>query len=100
MLSYLHFEASEGDEGVHTLDAMASVRPALRDAVLAEAQQVLRWIRLQFPGDEGPVEDGCAWHHALLIQDEPGDWCTVTLTIAAAPHVAAALLDHFRSDED
>ncbi|WP_326544034.1 hypothetical protein [Pseudorhodoferax sp.] len=94
-LRYLHFEASDGDDGVCTLEAVASVQPDARAAVQAEVEQVLQWAAAQFPGDSGPVEDGHAWHHALLEQHEPGGWFTVSLTLVAAPHAAAALLAHF-----
>ncbi len=98
LLRYLQFELSEGDEGVCTLEAMASVRPAASAAVRAEVDQVLRWIEAQFPGAVGPVEEGFAWHHALLVQHEAGDWVTITLTVVATPEVAAALLSQMGGD--
>jgi len=57
-LHCLHFDTSDGDDGVCTLEAVASVRPAARAAVMAEVQQVLDWTAAPFPGEQGPVEDG------------------------------------------
>lgn len=91
MLQWLSFELSDGDDGVSTLDAMASVREAGQlDALRAEAAQVLAWAWQCFPGRHGPVEDGGLWDHELLERSEPGGWTTLTLTFSAAPEFVDA----------
>lgn len=99
-MQYLHFELSEGDDGVLTLDAMASTRAESHAAVLAEVQQVLDWAWREFPGQHGPVEEGMAWDHELLVQEEAGGWRTVTLTFSAAPPFAEAFLAEFGGSDD
>lgn len=94
-MQYLHFELSEGDDGVLTLDAMASTRADSHAAVMAEAQQVLDWAWREFPGQHGPVEEGMAWDHELLVQEEAGGWRTVTLTLSAAAHFVEAFVAEF-----
>lgn len=64
-LQYLDFDYSEDDEGTGTWDAMASVLPAQRDALLDEVAQVLAWAQQAFAGRQGPVEDGADWDYDL-----------------------------------
>ena len=96
-LQFLSFELSEDTAGECTLDAEASTAPAQADAVQAEVAQVLAWLRTRF-GEEGPVEDGHAWHHALHTAVEAGrdhPWHTLALTVSARPDCADALLAQF-----
>ena len=95
ILRHLNFEHSEGDDGVLSLEAMASTRPHGHAAVMAEVQQVLDWAWRHWPDQHGPVEDGMAWDHALLVQSEAGDWLTVTLTLSGRPHVIEAFCAQF-----
>ncbi|NCT82190.1 MAG: hypothetical protein GXC94_03540 [Comamonadaceae bacterium] len=101
-LRHLHFELSEGDDGVATLDAMASTRDAAQlAAIRAEAQRVQDWARRQFPQGQGPVEEGGLWDEELLEQAEAGGWTTLALTLSAAPLFVEAFLAAFGSgDED
>lgn len=101
-LQHLHFELSEGDDGVATLDAMASTRDARHLAAFrAEAQAVLDWAWHQFPHGHGPVEDGGVWDDELLEQAEAGGWTTLALTLSAAPAFVDAFLAAFGTpDED
>lgn len=94
-MDYLIFGLGEGDEGIWTLEAMASTRPADHDAAMAEVRQVLDWARRRFPGRHGPVEDGMAWHHELLVQEEAGGWRTVTLTLAGSAEFVEAFEAEF-----
>lgn len=99
-MQYLHFELSDGDDGVVTLEAMASTRAGSHAAVMAEVQAVLDWSWQQFPAQHGPIEEGMAWDHELLVQDEAGDWRTVTLTLSAAAPFAEAFLAEFGGEDD
>ena len=56
-MRYLMFDLSEGNDGVLTLDAMASTRIDAHAAVVDQAQRVLNW----------------AWRH---WSDEHGSWTT------------------------
>lgn len=94
-LQHLLFEHSEGDDGVITLESMASTRPDGHAAVMAEVQQVLDWAWAHSPGQHGPVEDGMVWDHDLLLQSEQGDWLTVTLTLSGVPHFIEAFCCQF-----
>ena len=91
-MRYLIFDFSDGDDGIATLEAMASTREAEHAAVRAEAEHVLDWAQAHFPGRHGPVEDGNAWDHELLVQQEEGGWVTVTLTLTASPEFLEAFL--------
>ena len=62
-MRYLSFDLSEGDDGVTTLEAMASTDAAQHPAVLAEAQQVLDWAWQAFAHSHGPVDEGGDWDH-------------------------------------
>lgn len=95
-LRHLHFELSEGDDGVSTLDALGSARDDAGLAALqAEADRVLAWARAQFPHGQGPVEDGGLWDHELLTQVEPDGWRSLALTFSAAPAFVDAFLAAF-----
>lgn len=94
-LQFLLFERSEGDDGVVTLDALASTRAAQHEAVLAEVRSVLDWAEFEFPGQWGPLEEGMTWHHDLQVHEEEGGWISVGLSISAGANFAEALLDRF-----
>jgi hypothetical protein len=101
LLQHLQFELSEGDDGVATLDAMASTRDALHlAAIRTEAQEVLAWAARQFPHSQGPVEEGGVWDCELLEQPEAGGWTTLTLTLSATAAFVDAFRAEFRSAED
>jgi len=99
-LRYLSFDFSDGDDGVTTLDAMASTRADQHEAVMAEVQQVLDWSERHFPGQQGPVEEGGTWLHELQVQDEPGGWRGVALTFSATPEFAQALMAAFGAEDE
>lgn len=99
-LQFLLFERSEGDDGTVTLDALASTRAAQHAAVLAEARRVLDWAEREYPGQQGPLEDGMTWHHELQVHEEAGGWIAVALTLSARSDVAEALQAEFGMGED
>jgi hypothetical protein len=99
-MRYLIFDYSDGDDGIATLEAMASTRAQEHGRVLAEAQQVLDWAHSRFPDRHGPVEDGQAWDHELLVQQEEGGWLTVTLTLSASAEFLEAFLAVYGEAED
>ncbi len=100
-MRHLSFDLSDGSDDILTLEAMASTREAAHAAVMAEVQEVLAWARAEFGGRHGPVEDGNAWDHELLVQHEEGGWVTVTLTLSAAAEFAEAFQARFgERDED
>jgi hypothetical protein len=100
-MHHLTFDLTDSSDDILTLEAMASTREAEHGAVMAEVQQVLAWANAEFAGRQGPVEDGFAWDHELLVQHEDGGWVTVTLTFSATAEFAAAFQAAFvAADED
>ncbi|KQW46726.1 MULTISPECIES: hypothetical protein [unclassified Roseateles] len=99
-MGYLTFDLTDSSDDILTLEAMASTREAEHAAVMAEVALVLAWARADFGGRQGPVEDGNAWDHELLIQHEAGGWITVTLTFSASPEFAEAFQEVFVKTED
>lgn len=69
-LRYLDFDYSEDYEGTGTFDAMAAVAPAQLPAVHAEVAQVLAWAHAQFPGTQGPADEGGDWDYDLAAVQE------------------------------
>lgn len=98
-MRYLNFELTEATDDIFTLDAMASTREAEHAAVMAEVAQVLAWAQAEFGSRQGPVEDGNAWDHELLVQHEEGGWVTVTLTFSASAEFAEAFQVTFSGDD-
>ena len=80
-MDYLRFTLDEVDDGIATLEAMASTRAAQHAAVMAEVQRVLDWAWRQFPDSHGPIDEGTHWDHDLQLTWEPGGWQAVTLTL-------------------
>lgn len=99
-MHHLTFDLTDSSDGILTLEAMASTREAQHAAVLAEVEQVLAWARAEFHGRQGPVEDGNAWDHELLVQQEAGGWVTVTLTFSASAEFAEAFQAAFGADDE
>ena len=89
-MRYLTFDLTDSADDILTLEAMASTREAEHAAVMAEVAHVLAWAQADFGGRQGPVEDGHAWDHELLVQHEAGGWVTVTLTFSASAEFAEA----------
>jgi hypothetical protein len=99
-MRHLVFDITDGSDGIVTLEAMASTREAQHGAVMAEVEAVLAWARAAFAGREGPVEEGYAWDHELLVQREPGGWMTVTLAVSGSAEFLEAFERVFGGEED
>lgn len=119
-LRWLDFDTSEGDDGVTTFDALASVRPADRDALAADIVRVLDWAHTTYGGTCGPVEEGGDWDYDLQLVESaadatlhydaaarrlvwPGDGAapprlTVALTLSGPPAFCSALSAAFGLD--
>ncbi|MBV8034737.1 hypothetical protein [Roseateles sp.] len=98
-MRHLTFDLTDSSDDILTLEAMASTREAGRAAVMVEVEQVLAWAQAEFGGRQGPVEDGFAWDHELLVQHEAGGWVTVTLTFSASAEFAEAFKATFGGDD-
>jgi len=96
-MDYLTFALDDVDDGVATLEAMASTRAAQHAAVMAEVQQVLDWAWRQFPEAHGPIDDGMQWDHDLQVTLEAGGWHTVTLTLTGTEPFVEEFLVEFGS---
>ena len=80
-MDFLTFDVAEVDDGVSSLEAMASTATAHHAAVMAEVQQVLDWAWAWFPNSHGPIDNGMEWDHDLQVTVEDGGWHTVTPTL-------------------
>ncbi len=98
-MHYLSFDHSDNDEGVTTLEALASTPAAQHAAVMAEVQQVLDWAWQAFPHTHGAADDGMDWDYDLQVQVEPGSggsaWHTVTLTLTGSARFVEAFVEAF-----
>jgi hypothetical protein len=88
-LRYLTLDLSDNDEGITTIEALASTSVAQHPAALAEAQQVLDWAWRTFPHTHGPADDGGQWDHDLQVGIDGDAWHAVTLTLTGTPEFAA-----------
>ncbi len=94
-LAILTIDVSDNDEGVVTIEALASTPAAGHAAALAEAQQVLDWAWRAFPHTHGPADEGGEWDHDLQVGTEGGGWHAVTLTLTGTPEFAQAFAAAF-----
>lgn len=99
-MDYLTFALDEVDDGVATLEAMASTRAAQHAAVMAEVQQVLDWAWRQFSDSHGPIDVGMHWDHDLQATWEAGGWQTVTSTLTGTGQFVEEFIAAFGSNED
>ena len=99
-MRHLIFDRTESSDDILTLEAMASTREAEHPAVMAEVAELLAWAHAEFGGRQGPVEDGHAWDHELLVQREAGGWVTVTLTFSASAELAEAFQARFGGPDE
>lgn len=83
-MDFLTFDLTEVDDGVSSLEAMASTAVEQHAAVMAEVQRVLDWAWRCYPASHGPVDDGMDWDHDLQVTVENGGWHTVTLTLTGS----------------
>ncbi len=95
VLQLLTIDLSDNDEGVVTIEALASTSAAQHPAALAQAQQVLDWAWRAFPHTHGPADDGGQWDHDLQVAVEAGGWHAVTLTLTGTPEFAREFVAAF-----
>ncbi len=94
-LHLLTLDVSDNDEGVVTIEALASTPAAQHAAALAEARAVLDWAWRAFPHTHGPADEGGEWDHDLQAGVEGDGWHAVTLTLTGTPEFARAFAAAF-----
>ena len=99
-LQLLALDVSDNDEGVVTIEALASTPAAQHAAALAEAQRVLAWAWRAFPHTHGPADDGGEWDHDLQVHVEPDGWHAVSLTLTGTAEFAGAFVQAFGDAAD
>jgi len=99
-LRILTVDVSDNDEGVVTIEALASTSAAGHAAALEEAQQVLDWAWQAFPHTHGPADEGGEWDHDLQAGTETDGWHAVTLTLTGTPEFAQAFEARFGAGSD
>ena len=99
-LRYLTVDVSDNDEGVVTIEALASTSLAQHAAALAEAQRVLDWAWQAFPQAHGPADEGGLWDHDLQVGVEPGGWHSIALTLTGTPEFAREFAQAFPPADD
>jgi hypothetical protein len=99
-MDYLTFDVEEVDDGVSSLEAMASTAADQHAEVMAEVQQVLDWAWCRFPDSHGPIDDGMEWDHDLQVAIEGGKWHTVTLTLTGTALFVEEFIATFGSTGD
>ena len=99
-LHILTVDVSDNDEGVVTIEALASTSAAQHEAALAEAQQVLAWAWRMFAHTHGPADEGGEWDHDLQAGAEGDGWHAVTLTLTGTPEFAQAFAAEFVDSSD
>ena len=99
-LQYLTVDLSDNDEGVMTIEALASTSAVQHAAAMAEVQQVLDWAWHAYPHTHGPADDGGEWDHDLQVGVEGGGWHAVALTLTGTPEFARAFAGQFSDAAD
>ena len=99
-LRFLTIDVSDNDEGVVTIEALASTSIAQHDAALAEAQRILDWAWQAFPHVHGAADEGGQWDHDLQVNVEPGGWHSIALTLTGTPAFAREFAQAFPATDD
>jgi hypothetical protein len=99
-MDFLTFDLTEVDDGVSSLEAMASTAVQQHAAVMAEVQQVLDWAWHRYPESHGPMDDGMDWDHDLQVTIEDGRWHTVTLTLSGTARFVEEFIAAFGRGAD
>jgi VCBS repeat-containing protein len=99
-LRLLTVDISDNDEGIVTIEALASTSAAQHAAALAEAQAILDWAWRAFAHTHAPADDGGEWDHDLQVHAEDGGWHAVTLTLTGTPEFARAFHVEFEPTPD
>lgn len=79
---FLHFDATDNDDGTGTWEAMASAPagdPGLAH-IAQEMHAVMAWVAARAPGPQGPREEGGEWDADISTSHEDG-WTTLTLSL-------------------
>ena len=97
---FLTAEVADSGDGGAVLEAAASTRAAQHADVMAEVCALLSWCERRHPHDEGPRDDGHAWHHDLQVTVEEGGWHGVTLAIAGSTTFVEELVAVFFPEPD
>ena len=98
-LRWLTLDTSDNDEGVVTIEALASTPEAQHADALAEAQALLGWAWRTFPHTHGPADEGGEWDHDLQAGVEGGGWHAVTLTLTGTQEFAQSFAAAFRDGD-
>jgi hypothetical protein len=98
-LRYLVFDYSEDADDGGSFDAMASVLAPQVAEVEAEIEKVLAWANAQFPGMQGPVEEGGEWDIDLQVtsENDAAPRQTYSLVMAGTPAFCEAFQIKFGS---
>jgi len=99
-LHWLTLDVSDNDEGVVTIEALASTDAAGHAAALAEADAILDWAWHAYPGTHGPADEGGQWDHDLQSGIEGDGWHSVALTLTDTPEFAQTFAAAFASGDD
>jgi hypothetical protein len=99
-MDFLSFDVVEVDDGISSLEAMASTAAGQHAAVMAEVRRVLDWAWRRFPDSHGPIDDGMEWDHDLQVTVEEGGWHTVTLTLTGTGRFVEELIATFGTAVD
>jgi hypothetical protein len=99
-LRLLTVDVSDNDEGIVTIEALASTTAERHAAAQAEARQILEWAWRAFPHTHGPADDGGEWDHDLQVHAEGDGWHAVTLTLSGTPEFAHAFAAEFTCTDD
>jgi len=99
-LHWLTLDVSDNDEGVVTIEALASTDAGGHAAALAEARAILAWAWRAFPDTHGPADEGGQWDHDLQSGVEAGGWHSVVLTLTGTPEFARAFHAEFDGPAD
>ncbi len=94
-MRYLTFDFGEGDDGLTTIEALASTPAAVHAAVLDEVRQIMDWAWRSFPHTHGSTDDGAEWDHDLQVTVEDERWHAVALTLTASVRFVEAFLAEF-----
>jgi hypothetical protein len=100
VLRLLTLDISDNDEGVVTIEALASTPAAQHAEALAEAQRILDWAWGAFPNTHGPADEGGEWDHDLQAGVEADGWHAVTLTLSGTAEFARAFSAAFGEREE
>jgi hypothetical protein len=95
---FLSTSLDDAGEGLGTIEALASVQAAQREAAQAEIGTLLQWALAHAPGPKGPPEEGGTWDAHLDCQIE-GSWCNLSLSLVGPLPWCETLLQQLGLDD-